>query len=71
MNSPCTGMQILSVSKPRITSSVVPLKKNNKRYSITFLVLRIRMFFFWTFWDPDPLVRGTATDPDPSIIKQK
>jgi hypothetical protein len=32
-------------------------------------VLRIRMFL--DLLDPDPLVRSTDPDPDPSIIKHK
>jgi hypothetical protein len=32
-------------------------------------IRRIRVFL--GLLDPDPLVRGTGTDPDPSIIKQK
>jgi hypothetical protein len=34
-------------------------------------VLRIRIHMFMGLPDPDPLVRGTDLDPDPSIIKQK
>jgi hypothetical protein len=34
-------------------------------------VLRSRIPVFLGILDTDPLVRGTDTDPDPSIIKQK
>jgi hypothetical protein len=34
-------------------------------------VLRIRIRMFLVLVDPKPLVKGTDTDPDPSIIKQK
>ncbi len=34
-------------------------------------VLRIRIRMFLGLLDPDPLVRGTDPDSDPSIIKQK
>ena len=34
-------------------------------------VLWIRIRGFFGLLDPDPLVRGTDLDPDPSIIKQK
>jgi hypothetical protein len=34
-------------------------------------VLRIHIRMFLGLLDPDPLVRGTDLDSDPSIIKQK
>ncbi len=49
-------------------------------YLLTVLRIRIRrihMFLGLLDWDPDPLVRGMdpdpdpASDPDPSIIKQR
>jgi hypothetical protein len=52
-------------------------EKKNARTGLTILmrtVLRIRIRtvrMFLGLLDPDPLVRGTAPDPDPSIIKQK
>jgi hypothetical protein len=45
------------------TSSDAPVE------GIIIAVLRIRMFL--GLLDPEPLVRGTDPDPDPSIIKQK
>jgi hypothetical protein len=33
-------------------------------------VLRIRIRTFLGLLDPDPLIRGTDLDPDPSIIEQ-
>jgi hypothetical protein len=44
------------------------------KYSLTAALFRIRIRrirLFLGLLDPDPLVRGTAPDLDPSIIKQK
>jgi hypothetical protein len=41
----------------------------NILFVLPVLPIWIRMFL--GLQDPDPLVRGTDPDPDPSIIKQK
>jgi hypothetical protein len=42
-----------------------------KRHLIPDPVLRIRIHMFLGILDPDPPVRGTDPDPDPSVIMQK
>jgi hypothetical protein len=56
-----TGLPVVAAPHTRLLQHL--------HITITLLKIRIRMFL--DLLDPDPLVRGTNPDSDPSIIKQK
>jgi hypothetical protein len=55
--------------KPAHCVSTINTHSNGIVHTLPGFPIRIRKFL--DLPDPDPLVRGTDPDPDPSIIKQK